>query len=168
MSTNIFSIGREIKNPALGAYLIWRFCAAHKSVNEGKPINPANTFFILPLIFYEDTRKVINSTQVGKGLYHAISKLTSADEKMADVPLLIDKRVRLEMNLTIDSLFVAMESGLILPDPHVGGLIVNLEIKPVKGLSGGVSMLDRATEKLGAWFSGMQDDAIQKLLRVRF
>lgn len=152
-----------IQNPALGAYLLWRFGLAYQAEGALEP-SIALHFLILPLMLHRPTLDIIGSTNKASGL----SLLTAKIGKEREELLAIHTRVALLKELSFQSLGVAASSRLITIHYEAGTARSNeIFAKQTKlVLPERLKSFPSAAEKLGHWFNKAGLDQTLNLLKV--
>lgn len=171
MSNALKDIAQQVNNPVLGAYLIWQFVSEYqKEQKMHTEVHPSLAFLVLPILFHEDTRSIVTSTQRASGLHAAISKLYSSDKKLTDISMVIQNRVDIEKERTFESLLMALDSGLLFINKNTGHLIRSTSIKSQteSRLAKDITPLVRGAKKLGFWFSQLSINEINKIIKVGF
>lgn len=152
-----------VQNPAIGAAVLWRFsCGYHKS--KSKPVPFPLLFIVLPIVFREELRQVISSTQRRSGLSKISEKLF--DQKSINNLYTINNAAISLRPLSLDSIRIGLACGLLAVDYETALVYPLVETK--KKLSTDVNKLLDASEKLGEWCSELSLIEICKLLKVRF
>ena len=171
MSNALKDIAQQVNNPVLGAYLIWQFVSEYrKEQKTHTEVHPSLAFLVLPMLFHEDTRSLVISTQRASGLHAAISKLYASDKKLTDISMIIQNRVDTEKEKTFESLLMALDSGLLFINQNTGYLIPSTSIKFLaeSRLAKDIAPLVRGAKKLGFWFSQLSIKEINKIVKVGF
>lgn len=152
-----------IQNPALGAYLLWRFGHAYQSETSAAP-SFLLLFLVLPLLLHRPTLDLIFSTNKSSGLALFAAKLGKEQEQL----LAVHERALLLRSMTLESLSLAIRSGLVKVDYReatVRALDVDGKIptnpERLKNLIAGAG-------KLGYWFSKLGLSQITATLKVDF
>ena len=152
-----------VQNPALGAVILWRFICGY--YNKGKDFTPFPLLFIvLPIVFREDLREVIETTQKKSGLSKVSEKLfkgKSINELYTINNTAIDLR-----KLSLDSIRIGIACGLF--NVNMETALVYPLIETNKRLSAETNRILAASEKLGVWCSEMTLLEICNWLKVRF
>jgi len=160
---------RNVQNPALGAMLVWRFVAGYERASATrKPTPMPLVFLVLPMMLHEETAEFVTSTREASGLRAFAGKFSESRESKTDLLLALPKRSLDMQKLTMESLALAVSSGLISIDcDH--GMAISLSSSQVKaGVSSYVRSMLRAAEKLGAWFSLISLHEVSVILKVGF
>ena len=100
-----------VQNPALGAYVIWRFGLGFQS-DDSRPSSLPLVFLVLPLLFHRQTLQVIGSTRKASGLTLFAAKLGEERENL----LAVHERARLLRTLTFESLVLGIQGKLLSLD----------------------------------------------------
>jgi hypothetical protein len=154
-----------IQNPALGAYVIWRFGVSFQS-EDGRPAALPLAFLVLPLVLHQPTLKMISSTQKASGLALLAAKLGQERENL----LAVHERAHALKQLSLRSIAMGVDNGLLSLNYDAATLRANTADdrlrKPslpdrIRGLSG-------ASEKVGYWFSRLGLHQVASLLMVEF
>jgi len=78
---------RNVQNPALGGFLIWRFVVGYVAGNEGLRSVPLPlVFVVLPVLFHKETAKFAASTNKSSGLRkfaHKFGESKKCQERLA-------------------------------------------------------------------------------------
>lgn len=160
---------RLVQNPALGAFLLWRFVSTYRTTHPtGDHPNVLMLFLVLPLVYQSDICRLINATQTVSGMHIFVSKFSDSQESKGDLLLSIHTRVDRLKSLTFESIGLASLTGLISVDFRTG-LVVDHDKRPPTYLKHeGAPTLVRATERLATWFSHMKFQDIAATLKVNF
>ena len=152
-----------VQNPALGAAILWRFiCGYYKSSSNMTPF--PLLFIVLPIVFREDLREVIESTNERSGLSKVSEKLFKG--KIINELYTVNNTAIDLRKLSLDSIRIGiacrlfgvnMETALVYP-------LTNSN----KRLSADTNKILAASEKLGVWCSKMTLLEICNWLKVRF
>ncbi|MBI6150815.1 hypothetical protein JEP92_01820 [Serratia surfactantfaciens] len=170
MRSNFDEIEKLINNPSLGAYLLWIFCKKHQDYQEEKQgVPPAYLFCILALLFDEDIRKAIASTQIAKGLRFSLAKLEKSRSNKTDILYSISKKIKLNKERSLESILVGLYYGIITINKD-SGYIVSIPPDKLNIFNHPQEMNDIiiGAEKLGYWFSKHNALEIQEILRIKF
>lgn len=152
-----------VQNPALGAAILWRFvCGYH---NKNKEFTPFPLLFIvLPIIFREDLREVIVSTQKKSGLSKVSEKLFKV-KKANELYTINNTAIELRA-LSLDSIKIGIACGLF--NVNIETAFVYPLVETSKRFSADTNRILSASEKLGEWCSEMTLVEVCKWLKVRF
>lgn len=154
-----------IQNPALGAYLLWRFGIGYQS-SDGRQA-PFHLFFlVLPLVLHRHTLSKISSTQRASGLALFAAKLAEERENL----MAIHNRTLLLRRLSLQSLAMGTEHRLLSISAGTATVRANTadEQFRVPLLPDRITPLARAPEKLGYWCSQFSLHQIATTLMVDF
>ncbi|CAI0900324.1 three component ABC system middle component [Serratia proteamaculans] len=170
MRSNFDEIEKLINNPSLGAYLLWVFCKKYQDRQEVKKgVPPAYLFCILTLLFDEDIRKTIASTQVAKGLRFSLAKLEKSKSNKTDILFSISKKIKLNKERSFESILVGLYYGILILNKDTGYIFsiasdkLNIFNHPQE-----MNEIIISAEKLGCWFSNHDALEIQEILRIKF
>ncbi len=160
---------RNVQNPALGAMLVWRFVAGYERASgTSRPTPIPLLFLVLPMMLHEETAEFVTSTREASGLRAFACKFSESRKSKTDLLFALPKRSLDMRKLTMESLALAVSSGLISIDCDQG-MAISLSSSPVKaGISSYVRPMLRAAEKLGAWCSAISLHEISVILKVGF
>jgi Family of unknown function (DUF6521) len=154
-----------IQNPALGAFLLWRFGIGYQS-DDGRQA-PFHLFFlVLPLVLHRHTLGKISSTQRASGLALFAAKLSVERENL----MAIHERTLLLRRLSLQSLAMGTEHRLLSISARDATVRANTadEQFRVPTLPDRITPLSRAPEKLGHWCSKFSLHQIATTLMVDF
>jgi hypothetical protein len=154
-----------VQNPAIGAAILWQFvCGYYYGTEENRQVPFPLLFVVLPIIFREDLRIVIQGTNKSSGLQKAAEKLFSS--KRADLFCSIHDSAEQYKEITLSAINIAVNKGLIAVDTNAATIFPLLK-KEAKTPKSSEDLL-KLGEKLGAWCSVMTLHEISQLLKVRF
>ena len=161
-------LNREIylvQNPAIGAAILWQFVYGYYyGTEENKQIPFPLLFVVLPIIFREDLRTVIDDTNKPSGLQKVSEKLFK--DKRADLFCSIQDSAEQYKEITLAAINIAVNKGLIAVDTKTATALPLL--KKGSKIPKTSDELLKLGEKLGAWCSLMTLHEISHLLKVRF
>jgi len=158
-----------VQNAALGATLLWRFASAYGSSRKSPESTPLTMLFLpLPLLFYEETLRVIDGTQKTSTLRTFATKFSDWKHKESDVLLSLNSRAVAYRDLTLQSLRLAIASRLLQIDVARAEVLALSRTAPQHGIPSGVRPLLGAAEKLGAWCGGLTAFEVATALHVTF
>jgi hypothetical protein len=161
-------INREIylvQNPAIGAAILWQFvCGYYYGTEENKQVPFPLLFIVLPIIFREDLRSVIDGTNKPSGLQKVSEKLFK--DKRTDLVCSIHDSAEQYRAITLTAISIATRKGLISVDANTATLLPLL--KKGSKMPKSSEKLLKLGEKLGLWCSAMSLHEISQLLKVRF
>lgn len=154
-----------VQNPALGAVLLWRFTCGYYS-NENRPVPFPLLFVVLPIVFRQDLRSVIKSTQKASGLSKVSEKLFSG--KLNDSIHYVNNTAIQMRELTLKAFNIAVEANLVALSAEKAKVFpLTTAIRKYTPKGDCKSML-AAAEKLGTWCSELTLLEVSKWLKVRF
>ena len=154
-----------VQNPAIGAAILWRFiCGYYKNDAKNEQVPFPLLFLVLPVIFRQDLREVIQGTQKNSGLQKVSEKLFA--DKRADLFSSIQTAADQYKEITLSSIRIAITKKLIFVDTKTA-LVMPTQTKTAKIPRSSDELLKQA-EKLGKWCSVLTLHEISKLLKVRF
>lgn len=154
-----------VQNPAIGAAILWRFvCGYYNADNESRQVPLPLLFLVLPIIFREDLREVIGSTNKSSGLQKVSEKLFMA--KRADLFCDIQNSAGQYRDVTLSAINIAVGAKLISLSCKTA-LVVPIQESTSKMPKSSEKMLKLA-EKLGIWCSSLSLHEISILMKVRF
>lgn len=149
-----------VQNPALGAYLLWKFGRAYQAEKVGD-LPPIILFFlILPLVLHGPTVREIRSTYQSSGLSKLVSKLAEHRERL----FAVHDRALAMRELTLQSIAVGVTTSLLHIDyvtAHVRSNEATTPVSPEK-----LKHHANAAEKLGRWFARLPPGQVFSLLEV--
>lgn len=152
-----------VQNPALGATILWRFICGYN--NRNKELTPFPLLFIvLPIIFREELREVIESTQKKSGLSKVSEKLFNG-KRVNELYTINNTAIDLR-ELSLDSIRIGIACGLF--SVNVDTALAYPLVKTNKRFSAEINKILSASEKLGEWCSEMTLVEICNWLKVRF
>ncbi|MDD3141061.1 MAG: DUF6521 family protein [Lachnospiraceae bacterium] len=154
-----------VQNPAIGAAILWRFvCGYYNADNESRQVPLPLLFLVLPIIFREDLREVIGSTNKSSGLQKVSEKLFMA--KRADLFCDIQNSAGQYRDVTLSAINIAVGAKLISLSCKTA-LVIPIQESTSKMPKSSEKMLKLA-EKLGIWCSSLSLHEISILMKVRF
>lgn len=154
-----------VQNPALGAYMLWQFGTAFRSINEQNPKLPA-VFLVLPIVLHLPTLDLVSKTLKTSGLALFASKLAEREENL----LAIHTRAAALRHLTLRSLSFAANANIITiiyADATVRANPLPPKTKKA-AIPERLKAMTNGAEKLGYWFAKMDLPQIASTLRVEF
>lgn len=161
-------LNREIylvQNPAIGAAILWRFvCGYYDADNNSREIPIPLLFIVLPIIFREDLREVIESTYKSSGLQKVSEKLFAT--KRTDLLCSLQDSAEQYKYITLSAINIAIGAKLISISCKTA-LVMPIQVKSSK-LTISSEKLLKSSEKLGVWCSALSLHEISTLLKVRF
>lgn len=152
-----------VQNPALGAILMWKFVQGYKRAGLGKLPSLPLLFLVLPVVFSESLRAVLNKTNESSGMRLFVAKFSKSQETL----LAIQKRMIILRGASLSSLSIGIESGLLTLN-HSDALVDCNDKQMPRGIRDGIKTLAKQAEKLGAWCSSLTIQEVQTALRISF
>lgn len=160
-----------INNPALGAYLLWKYALAYRDSHSEHASSPGIlVFLVLPIVFHKPTLEFLQRTNKGTGLVKFSEKFLSRDNKKSDLLLKIHSRAIEMREISVHAMGLAITKGLIYLD-HRTGFVIPCDKATVgspNGIPPIVDNMERNSEKLGLWFSKVSLRDISFYLKVNF
>ena len=154
-----------VQNPAIGAAILWRFvCGYYDCENESRQVPFPLLFIVLPIIFREDFRGVISSTNKPSGLQKISEKLFT--NKQTDLLCSVQYSAELYKETTLSSITIAVGANLISISSKTA-LVMPVQTDMRKTPQSSGNLLKQA-EKFGFWCSSTSLHEISALLKVRF
>ena len=154
-----------VQNPAIGAAILWQFvCGYYYGSEENKQVPFPLLFVVLPIIFREDLRTVIDSTNKPSGLQKVSEKLFK--DKRADLFYSIHDSAEKYREVTMSAVNIAADKRLIAVDTKTATVLPLL--KKWSKMPKSSEELLKLSDKLGVWCSAMTLHEISHLLKVRF
>lgn len=152
-----------VQNPAIAAIILWKFvCGYYEKNNQEAPL--PLLFIVLPIIFREDLRGVIQSTNKISGLQKISEKLFK--DKKRDLFCDIQRSADQYRFLTLSAINIAVGANLVNICPKTA--LVEPVITKLNEKKKLTSTLVKQAEKLGVWCSQLSLHEISMLLKVRF
>ena len=152
-----------VQNPAIGAAILWRFICGY--YNKDKDLVPFPLLFIvLPIVFREDLREIIDSTRKKSGLSKVSEKLFK-DKKVNELYTINNTAINLR-ELSLDSIRIGIACGLF--DVNTETALVYPLVETNKRFSQETNIILSVAEKLGEWCSEMTLVEVCSWLKVRF
>ena len=156
----------NVRNPMLGAYLLWSFVLGYFSENnETPPIE--ELFIVLPMTMKEDIAEQIKSTYKTTGMRAMSDKFMKTDILKNDLISNLHNDIQRMKDITAASLAEAIKAGLVSVDVE-NNTVFPLELKKRNKEPDSVLKMGKNAEKLGQWCSGMDLMQIEEILKVRF
>lgn len=151
-----------VQNPAIGAAILWRFTCGYYMVKKNAVPFPL-LFVVLPIIFREDLRGVISSTQKRSGLPKVSEKLFK--EKATNELYTINNAAINLRPLTLEAIQIGIACGLLAVNYETAYVFPLIETR--KRMAVEINRLLDSAEKLGNWCAEMSLMEICKWLKVR-
>lgn len=152
-----------VQNPAIGAAILWSFVRGYYD-KESQQVPFPLLFIVLPIIFREDLRDVISSTNKTSGLQKVSEKLFA--NKQADLLCSIQNSAEQYKELTLSSINIALSANLISISSKTA-LVMPIQTETKKMPKSSEKLL-KQSQKLGMWCSVLSLHEISILLKVRF
>lgn len=156
----------NVQNPMLGAYILWNFILGYYS--EKNDFVPCDLLFIvLPMIWKEDISQQISATNKSSGLRIMVDKFMKRAVLKNDVISNIHTDANRMKERTIESISVAIKTGLISCEWDTN-TFYPVELRKRNKEADSVLTLGKNAEKLGQWCSRLCLIEIEEILKVRF
>ena len=154
-----------VQNPALCAFVLWRFGLGFQS-EDGRPAILPLAFLVLPLVLHRPTLEMINSTRKTSGLALFASKLGEQRELL----FAVHERALALRHLTLQSIGMGVANRLLTLDYEAATLRANtLESDaPKPKLPERIRNFSSAADKIGYWFSKVTLNQVASTLAVGF
>jgi hypothetical protein len=160
---------RAIQNPALGAYLQWRYSISYTENHSSSENTPAILLFvILPILYHKDTFQVLSSTKNNSGLAKFTSKFTDSALRKSDILLNIHERSLRLRDISFRAMRIGIASGLFFLDSKSGRIFPISDVNPIRAIPTIINKMGKEAEKLGFWFSQVSLNEISSYLKVGF
>lgn len=157
---------QNVRNPALGAAILWRFSCAYAASH---PTNDApalpTLFMVLPIVLHQATVELLRRTRSNSGLRAFAAKFGDTTVSKQDLLLQIHERSLRWRTLTMQSLELAA-AGRLVHLTEVGDVLPLTKTK-ARGLPDEVKQLMGDAEKLGTWCGALTLHEITTTLKVR-
>ena len=156
----------NVRNPMLGAYLLWSFVLGYFSErNEATPLE--ELFIVLPMTMKEDIAEQIRSTNRASGMRAMSDKFMKTDVLKNDLISNLHNDIQSMKAITAKSLAEAVKAGLVSVDVETK-TIFPVELRKRNKESANVLKMGKNAEKLGQWCAEMDLIQIEEILKVRF
>ncbi|MBP3339117.1 MAG: hypothetical protein J6L69_06915 [Lachnospiraceae bacterium] len=156
----------NVRNPMLGAFLLWNFVLGYFSEkNEYIPIE--ELFIVLPMTMREDIAEQIKSTYKSSGMRAMSDKFMQTDVLKNDLISNLHNDIQNMKDITAMSLAEAIKAGLVSIDIE-NNTIFPLELRKRNKESANILKMGKNAEKLGQWCAGLDLMQIEEILKVRF
>jgi len=160
---------RAVQNPAIGAFLIWRFCVAYEASHPlHGPCPLPLVFIVLPITLHRATQMHLSATQSRSGLRSFTDKFQETKNCQTDLLLTIQKRALRMRKLTWRSVAIVVSSRLCILDPGSATLSPRTVTPAKKDVPKSVQRLAAAAEKLGGWCGSLTLHEISLALKTEF
>ena len=156
----------NVRNPMLGAFLLWNFVLGYFSeTNEYPPVE--ELFIVLPMTMREDIADQIKSTYKASGMRAMSDKFMKNDVLKNDLISNLHNDIQNMKDITAMSLAEAIKAGLVSIDIE-NNTIFPLELRKRNKESANILKMGKNAEKLGQWCAGLDLMQIEEILKVRF
>src|SRR5262249_718636 len=154
-----------VQNPALCAFVLWRFGLGFQSEDGRSAILPL-AFLVLPLVLHRPTLEMINSTRKASGLPLFAAKLGEQRELL----FAVHERALTLRRLTLQSIGMGIACCLLTLDYDAATLRANTPEPdaPKPKLPERMRSFSGAPDKLGYWFSKVTLNQVASMLAVEF
>lgn len=154
-----------VQNPALGAYILWRFGLGYQSEDGRTPLLPLS-FLVLPLLLHRPTLDVVSSTLKPSGLTLFAAKLGKERENL----LAVHERALALRHLTLQSIGLGINQRLLTLDYTSATIRANTPETTVRkpAIPERIRTFSGAADKVGFWFSQLSFHQIASVLTVEF
>ena len=156
----------NVRNPMLGAYLLWNFVLGYFSEkNEYPPME--ELFIVLPMTMRTDIADQVKSTNKASGIRVMLDKFMKADVLKNDIISNLHNDIQNMKDISAMSLAEAIKAGLISVDVE-NSTVFPLELRKHNKESANILQMGKNAEKLGQWCAGIELIQIEEILKVRF
>ena len=144
-----------MQNPAIGANALWAYTQGFISrpTEEIQPLTLWHLVSVLPLVFNDTSRKIINKKRKSSGLRSILDRDPSNSLAQNETIFNIDIRFKSMENRTLRSLNIAIACNLI--NLEGGCLTSNVPFKLPKQVPDETKAVLNAANKLGVWAGSM-------------
>ncbi|BCN32602.1 three component ABC system middle component [Anaeromicropila herbilytica] len=156
----------NVRNPMLGAYILWNFILGYYSKNDGC-VPFELLFIVLPMILKEDIAQQIQSTNKSSGMRIMSDKFMKTEVLKNDLVSSIHKDIERMKESTIASIGEAIKAGLVSLEFETNKFFP-IELKIRNKEADSVLKLGKNAEKLGQWCAELTLTEIEEILKVRF
>ncbi len=169
MATTLSEEVRHVQNPALGAFLSWRFACGYSAARNEAPACPVPLlFFPLPMVLHHETFRSLESTRRQTGLRTFAAKFATRANNESDILLSLHDRVKAMRSLSLRSLQIATGAQLLTVDVEAGAAYPLTKTFPKAGVPESIRALAKNAEKLGGWCGELTLLEVSSILKVRF
>lgn len=159
---------RNVQNPALGAALLWRFTCGYTSTHTDAGHAPLHLLFlVLPLTLHRQTFQFVSQTRTATGMRTFAAKFSEYKNAKQDLLLAIHDRTAALRPLTLDSLRIAVRSGLVRLRSNATVMPLT-QTETTAGTSDLTLPLLKGATKLGVWCAALSLHEIATILKIRF
>lgn len=156
----------NVRNPMLGAFLLWNFVLGYFfEKNEYPPIE--ELFIVLPMTMKEDVADQIKSTYKASGMRAMLDKFKNTEILKNDLISNLHNDIENMKDITAMSLSEAVKAGLVSVEPE-NNTIFPLELRKRNKEPAAILKMAKNAEKLGQWCAEMDLMQIEEILKVRF
>ncbi|MEO5340929.1 MAG: DUF6521 family protein [Magnetococcus sp. MYC-9] len=156
---------RVMHNPALGAVVLHSFVQGWEEKHISENGLPWPLLFLpLPLVLHMPTAEILAKTQQRSGLIG----LTEGDDKLRKNIYSFQERVLTSRKLSMESMVMALATGLLILDLQGGQLFSGRPAVPRDSIPERVRLLVKAAKSLGRLCQGHSLGEISFHLRVQF
>lgn len=156
----------NVRNPMLGAFLLWNFVLGYFSEkNEYPPIE--ELFIVLPMTMKEDVADQIKSTNKASGMRAMLDKFMKTGILKNDLISNLHNDIQNMKDITAMSLSEAVKAGLVSVDLE-NNTIFPLELRKRNKEPAAILIMAKNAEKLGQWCAKLDLMQIEEILKVRF
>ncbi|WP_407120380.1 three component ABC system middle component [Bradyrhizobium sp. STM 3561] len=154
-----------IQNPALGAYVLWRFGLGYQA-DDGRSVLLPLSFLVLPLLLHRPTLDLISSTLRSSGLTLFAAKLGKERENL----LAVHERALALRPLTLQSIGLGISQRLLTLDYASISIRANSLEDGTRNpkVPERIKAFTGAAEKVGFWFSQLSFQQVSSILAVEF
>lgn len=152
-----------VQNEALGAILLWEFCAAFEENKPSGAAGPTLPVFLplLPLVFNTHVVAQLYKRRFNGGLFKAIS----SDRGLI---LGLQQRTKDMAKQTLECLDVAFASGLLAFDSNSAVITPVMKELPESLDNPETKSMRAAAKRIGTWFAVLPFEQLTYLLGIRF
>lgn len=151
-----------VQNAVLGAALIWRFGLGYQEKSGEIPHSVPLSFIVLPICLHYRSLEEVASTRKASGLALFASKLAKSREDL----LSVNSRAKAMRSLTLQSLGIAVQSGLTALDYKHATVRANQVKTPF--VAERIKRHWDAANRFGYWCAGLHLRDITTLLKLEF
>lgn len=152
-----------VQNPALGAILMWEFVKGFVRQSSGRLPELPLLFIVLPTVLNERIRTAMSGTNPSSGLRLFTAKFSKDQE----VLLALQRRMLMLRPISLSSLSIGIESGLLSLDVTTASVGCTIKRYPPKTRLA-IRELGKHADKLGAWCGLLTLQEVQAALRIGF
>lgn len=169
MPSQLGEVIQQIQNPALGAFLQWRFAVGYTAKHShGKGCPVLLLFLVLPILYHEVTYGHLRGTYEKSGLRTFAEKFGRPASNQADLLYALHDRVAAMQAVSLDAIQVSLSSRLIAIDVNDAIAIAVTTTPVTRGIPQPIQTMAKNAEKLGGWCAELSLHQISATLKVRF